>query len=232
MGHADLNAQDAGRQAPLVGDEDGTKAQGHHRHPARAAQVLRGPQPRRAGRKPLVARFGGIPLKRQKKAVITDRRPPALTRRRGKQLTAPPRRPVRAVPETDPGTSPPGPPLADLPRPGQPQPAWTSSWPKWRRKTLIVCAACHNAIHIRQPAATLHGIHSPESGCRENCTPVRPGGRRKRTHPTRAPRQRPTGTPAQPLTWGAFHDPRPAPLRSRQGGMPGCGRPVARQVSG
>ena len=29
----------------------------------------------RDGRKPLVARFGGIPLKRQKKAVLTDRQP-------------------------------------------------------------------------------------------------------------------------------------------------------------
>jgi hypothetical protein len=29
----------------------------------------------RAGRKPLVARFGGIPLKRQKKAVLQDRQP-------------------------------------------------------------------------------------------------------------------------------------------------------------
>jgi hypothetical protein len=29
----------------------------------------------RAGRKPLVARFGGIPLKRQKTAVLTDRLP-------------------------------------------------------------------------------------------------------------------------------------------------------------
>ena len=29
----------------------------------------------RSGRKPLVARFGGIPLRRQKDAVITDRLP-------------------------------------------------------------------------------------------------------------------------------------------------------------
>jgi hypothetical protein len=36
------------------------------------------------GRKPLVARFGGIPLKRQRKAVLDDRRPtPATVRRKG-----------------------------------------------------------------------------------------------------------------------------------------------------
>src|SRR5258708_21958399 len=37
----------------------------------------------RPGRKPLVARFGGIPLKRQKKTVLDDRLPaPAPTRRK------------------------------------------------------------------------------------------------------------------------------------------------------
>ena len=36
----------------------------------------------RAGRKPLVARFGGIPLKRQNKAVLTDRLPVPPTRRK------------------------------------------------------------------------------------------------------------------------------------------------------
>ena len=36
----------------------------------------------RAGRKPLVARFGGIPLKRQKKAVIDDRLPAPAARRK------------------------------------------------------------------------------------------------------------------------------------------------------
>ena len=118
----------------------------------------------RAGRKPLVARFGGIPLKRQKKAVITDQPPAPLTRRRGKQLTERLHagrcelcekrthvqvHQIRA--------------LAELPRAGQPQPAWTQLMAKMRRKTLIVCAACHNAIHTRQPATTLTQ-HSPESG--------------------------------------------------------------------
>jgi len=41
----------------------------------------------RQGRKPLVARFGGIPLKRQKKAILSDRQPaPAITRRKGNEL--------------------------------------------------------------------------------------------------------------------------------------------------
>jgi hypothetical protein len=41
----------------------------------------------RDGRKPLVARFGGIPLTRQKKAVLHDHQPaPLTTRRKGKEL--------------------------------------------------------------------------------------------------------------------------------------------------
>ena len=36
----------------------------------------------RPGRKPLVARFGGIPLIRQKKAVLTDRQPVPVSRRK------------------------------------------------------------------------------------------------------------------------------------------------------
>ena len=73
----------------------------------------------RPGRKPLAARFGGIPLRRQKKAVITDR-PNA-----------------------------------------RPQPAWAQLMTRKRRKTLIVCAPCHAAIHAGTPATAC--IKSPES---------------------------------------------------------------------
>jgi cytochrome c553 len=44
--------------------------------------------------------------------------------------------------------------LADLTRPGKPQPAWAQAMAKRRRKTLAACAACHATIHARQPAAT------------------------------------------------------------------------------
>ena len=43
MGREDLDAQDAGRQAPLDGDEDGPQVQGHHRHAARAAHAASRP---------------------------------------------------------------------------------------------------------------------------------------------------------------------------------------------
>jgi group II intron reverse transcriptase/maturase len=111
----------------------------------------------RAGRPPLVARLGGIPLKRQKKAVLDDRRPAPVTgRRRGSELLARPRAgqcelceqraqvQVHQVPK-----------LAHLTTPGRPQPPWTQQMARMRRKTLIVCPPCHDGIHDRQPASTL-----------------------------------------------------------------------------
>jgi group II intron reverse transcriptase/maturase len=108
----------------------------------------------RDGRKPLVARFGGIPLRRQHKAVLDDRQPgPGITRRKelitrllaGRCEWCGQQAPVEAhqVPK-----------LADLTRPGQPQPAWAQLMARKRRKTLMVCTPCHDKIHARQPATT------------------------------------------------------------------------------
>jgi hypothetical protein len=107
----------------------------------------------RPGRKPLVARFGGIPLKRQKRAVLDDRLPvPATTRR--KELVT---RLLRGRCEW---CQQPGPvhahqvrKLADLGKPGPAQPRWANLMARMRRKTLIVCAACHQLIHDGKPAA-------------------------------------------------------------------------------
>jgi group II intron reverse transcriptase/maturase len=110
----------------------------------------------RQGRKPLVARFGGIPLKRQKKAVITDyptapfaprRRGSELLRRLGQQhcefCGEPAQVEVHQVRN-----------LADLATPGHPQPGWAQLMARKRRKTLIVCPPCHQLIHAGKPAAT------------------------------------------------------------------------------
>ncbi len=109
----------------------------------------------REGRKPLVTRFGGIPLKRQRKAVIDDCHPaPATGRRKGKELICRLRsgrcewckrraevqvHHVRA--------------LADLGNPGRPQPEWSQLMTRMRRKTLVVCPPCHDKVHDRHPAA-------------------------------------------------------------------------------
>ena len=109
----------------------------------------------RSGRKPLVARFGGIPLLRQPKAVLVDRPPERITYPR-KEL---PRRllggrceiceqqdevAVHHIRK-----------LADLGHPGPAQPAWAQLMVKRRRKTLVVCTTCHDAIHAENLTATL-----------------------------------------------------------------------------
>ncbi|MGH4002240.1 MAG: group II intron reverse transcriptase/maturase, partial [Pseudonocardiaceae bacterium] len=107
----------------------------------------------REGRQPLIARFGGIPLRRKKHAVLTDRIPRPVTVRRKelvtrlqagrcelcKQTGAVDVHHVRA--------------LAELHRPGQPQPVWNQLMAKRRRKTLVVCADCHTTIHNGQSTA-------------------------------------------------------------------------------
>jgi group II intron reverse transcriptase/maturase len=106
----------------------------------------------RAGRKPLAARFGGIPLKRQKKAVLQDRQPVPVTGRKelitrlqtGRCELCEERASVEVHQIRK---------LADLAAPRRPQPPWAQHMAKARRKTLVVCIACHQAIHARQPTA-------------------------------------------------------------------------------
>jgi group II intron reverse transcriptase/maturase len=102
------------------------------------------------GSKPLVARFGGIPLRRQKNAVINDRPPDRLIYPRRELITRLHRnrcelcqRPgeveVHHVRN-----------LAELTR-SEPAP-WTTAMTRRRRKTLVVCTGCHDHIHDRTPA--------------------------------------------------------------------------------
>ena len=101
----------------------------------------------REGKKDLIATFGGIPLKRKKDATLIDRVPgPAPTPRKellrrmltrrcelckdaGKTVVHQVRK------------------LASLGTPGPDQPAWAAVMATMRRKTLMVCAACHDVIH-------------------------------------------------------------------------------------
>ena len=114
----------------------------------------------RPGRKPLVARFGGIPLRRQRKAVIDDRLPAPPARRR-ELVTRLLKGECewcgqRARVETHQVRK-----LADLTATRRQPPGWAALMAKMRRKTLIVCAPCHQAIHGK-PAATRTST-SPES---------------------------------------------------------------------
>jgi group II intron reverse transcriptase/maturase len=108
----------------------------------------------REGRKPLIARFGGIPLRRKKNAVLTDRTPAPVAVRRKELVTRLQagrcelcKRTGATVHAHHVRK------LADLQRPGQPQPAWDRLMAKKRRKSLIVCVDCHAAIHDGRPTA-------------------------------------------------------------------------------
>jgi hypothetical protein len=110
---------------------------------------------RGGGRKPLVARFGGIPLKRQKKTTIVDRSPNLFTTS-GNELIgrllagrcelcgSTTRLEAHHIRK-----------LADLNKPGRNEkPAWIKIMTKRRRKTLITCTVCHDNIHAGRPTAT------------------------------------------------------------------------------
>jgi group II intron reverse transcriptase/maturase len=107
---------------------------------------------RREGKRDLVARFGGIILRQDRRAVITDPAPvPFITPR--KELIHRLRRrwcelcehgATVAVHQVA------G--LSQLGKPGPGQPAWAALMARMRRKTLIVCAPCHEHIHANPVA--------------------------------------------------------------------------------
>ena len=108
----------------------------------------------RAGKPELVARFGGIPLTRDRRAVIRDPAPAPVTvprkeliyRLRKRRCELCEHGATVAVHQVA------G--LASLGRPGPGQPAWASLMARMRRKTLIVCASCHDHIHANPVAST------------------------------------------------------------------------------
>lgn len=107
---------------------------------------------KREGKKPLVAQFGGIPLRRMPHAVLVDQVPQYVRYERNELI----RRlladkcercgstqhcEVHHVRK-----------LADLKKPGRREKAtWEKIMIARRRKTLIVCRDCHQAIHAGRP---------------------------------------------------------------------------------
>lgn len=102
----------------------------------------------RAGKKPLIARFGGIPLKRQKWAIIEDQTKTFIFNGRTeliKRLLADTCEicgstkncEVHHIRK-----------LADLKRKGRKvKPQWATIMAARQRKTLVVCVGCHDGIH-------------------------------------------------------------------------------------
>ncbi|MEU9971258.1 reverse transcriptase/maturase family protein [Streptomyces malaysiensis] len=121
--------------------------------PRRCIQVT---VPRDEGKKPLVARFGGISLKRQRTAVLTDTRPVMASMKRNELIhrllaecceicETRTNLEVHHVRK-----------LADLNRPGRRErPAWVHLMAMRRRKTLVICRRCHEDIHAGRPTASL-----------------------------------------------------------------------------
>ena len=117
------------------------------------------------GKQPLVATFGGIPLRRQRTAILTDRVPVRATSRRKElihRLLAgqceicgePEKVRVHQIRK-----------LTDLDKRGQPQPEWAQIMARRRRKTLVVCERCYASIHPRKVPASIteQSLESPVS---------------------------------------------------------------------
>jgi hypothetical protein len=107
------------------------------------ATMLRG-----SGKKPLVARFGGIPLVRNKKAILVDQVPAVICYERKEVV----RRLIASTCELceikdEQCVVHQVRRLAELEELGKDRPHWAQIMLKKRRKTLIVCQACHDAIH-------------------------------------------------------------------------------------
>ena len=102
---------------------------------------------RRRGKPDLVARFGGIILRQDRRAVITEP-VPVRVRVPRRELLARLRQRECELCET--GTTVAVHQVAGIRELGKPktgQPAWAALMAKMRRKTLIVCSPCHDWIH-------------------------------------------------------------------------------------
>jgi len=111
----------------------------------------------RAGRRPLVARFGGIPLKRQATAVLNDRHngPDNYTHAYKELIVRLRSNRCELCGKTDRTQVHQVRKLAGLIKSGPPHPAWAQAMIKRRRKTLVVCQSCHDQIHSGQPITPL-----------------------------------------------------------------------------
>jgi group II intron reverse transcriptase/maturase len=122
-------------------------------------------QVERTGKPPLVARFGGIPLRRQAHAILTDgflsiaRRP--ARNELLKRLLAEQCELCQSTEQIEVHHLRK---LADLKKMGQKEPPlWVQVMAARRRKTLVLCRACHDGIHAGKPTKPRIGHSSLES---------------------------------------------------------------------
>jgi hypothetical protein len=122
----------------------------------------------RQGKQPLVARFGGIPLVRNKDAILADRTPPRVPYPRKELVTRLLKRRCELCEEPAKVTVHQVRSLASLGKPDAGQPPWAALMTRMRRKTLVVCQACHDAIHHGQSDRP-SGIGHRRATCIERC---------------------------------------------------------------
>jgi hypothetical protein len=132
------------------------------------------------GKKPLVAQFGGIPLKRKHDAVIIDHTPQFLMTNRSELLQrvladtcelcgSNERVEVHHIRK-----------LADLEKPGRKEkPAWVKQMAARRRKTLVVCRKCHEEIHTGKATASFRKQGLESRMTQKWSSPVREEGNGK-----------------------------------------------------
>jgi Reverse transcriptase (RNA-dependent DNA polymerase)/Type II intron maturase len=102
---------------------------------------------KRDGKPDLVARFGGIPLVRKNNAVLHDTASRPVPHPRKELIHRLLKRRCELCEETGAVLAHQVRKLASLGEPGPGQPAWAAKMAQMRRKTLIVCRTCHDAIH-------------------------------------------------------------------------------------
>jgi group II intron reverse transcriptase/maturase len=106
----------------------------------------------RQGKKPLIARFGGIPLRRKNRVILTDQDPRTLPFRRNELVKRLLVGKCELCQSTEDCEVHHIRKLADLKkRVGKEKPNWVQLMAAKRRKTLIVCQRCHQAIHAGKP---------------------------------------------------------------------------------
>lgn len=107
---------------------------------------------REEGKKPLVAQFGGIPLRRNTKAVLVDQQPQYVKYERNELLRRLLANTCEICGSTQQCQVHHVRKLADLKREGRREKAaWEKIMIARRRKTLVVCHECHVAIHAGKP---------------------------------------------------------------------------------
>ena len=113
----------------------------------------------------MVATFGGIPLRRQKTAILRDRVPVRANSRRKELIHRLLAGQCEICGEAEKVRVHQIRKLADLDKPGQPQPEWAQIMAKRRRKTLVVCEPCYASIHPRKATASIteQSLESPVS---------------------------------------------------------------------